>query len=283
MLGEAVGAALNTEVISCRHIKGGDYHDVFRVELADGRHVFAKTDRAGAADEFMTEAAGLRWLRSAGAVPVPEVLAVNKAEPGFLILEWIDVGRGSNEDDETFGRALARLHTSGAPGFGREDGRPTGHLQLPNDPCGSWPEFFATRRLQPLARAAADAGALPRKAIAGIDRVAARIDILVGPKEPPARLHGDLWSGNRITDAEGRSWLVNPKAIGGDREFDLAMMRLFGGFADACFAAYDELFPMADGWRRRLPLYQLAPLIDHAIKSGGHYVGRVEQALLQLR
>ncbi len=283
MLGEAVGAALNTEIISVRHIKGGEFHDAFRVELADGRHVFAKTDRANTADHLVVEAAGLDWLRSARAVPVPEVLAVNKSEPGFLILEWIDEGRGSAEGDENLGRALARLHTSGAPGFGRQDGRPTGHLELPNVMCRSWPEFYAHRRLQPLAKLAFDAGALPRKAIVGIERLANRIDILVGPKEPPARLHGDLWSGNRMIDAAGRSWLVSPKAFGGDREFDLAMMRLFGGFSDACFGAYDELFPLADGWRRRLPLYQLAPLISHAISSGGHYVGRVEQALLQLR
>ena len=284
MLGAAVGAALNTEIIAVRHIKGGDFHDVFRVQLADGRTVFAKTHRAGEADDLVTEADSLGWLRAAGAVPVPEVLAVNKSEPGFLILEWIDEGRGSNEGDEEFGRALARLHTAGATGFGRADGRPTGRLQLPNRLCRTWPEFFAHRRLLPLVRIAADTGSLPRRAISGIERVADRLDILVGSKEPPARLHGDLWSGNRLVDAEGRSWLIDPKAIGGDREYDLATMRLFGGFSDACFAAYDELFPLDDGWARRLPLYQLAPLIAHAIATGGgHYVGRVEQALLQLR
>jgi fructosamine-3-kinase len=283
VLGEAVGSALNTEVIACRHIKGGDFHDVFKVELADGRYVFAKTDRAGAADKFVTEAAGLEWLGSAGSVPVPEVLAVNKSEPGFLILEWIDEGRGSNEADEAFGRALARLHTAGAPGFGRQDARATGSLQLPNQLSKSWAEFYGWQRLRPLAKLAADANALPPKAIAGIDRLATRMDLLVGPKEPPARLHGDLWSGNRIVDIESRTWLVNPKAFGGDREYELAMMRLFGGFSDACFDAYDELFPLADGWRRRMPLYQLAPLINHAIRSGSHYIGRVEQALLQLR
>ena len=149
--------------------------------------------------------------------------------------------------------------------------------------CRTWGEFFASQRLLPLAKMASDAHALPKKAVAGIERVASRIDILVGPKEPPARLHGDLWAGNHLVDAEGQSWLIDPKAFGGDREFDLATMRLFGGFSDACFDAYDELFPLADGWARRLPLYQLAPLIAQAIKAQGHYVGRVEQALLQLR
>jgi fructosamine-3-kinase len=283
VLGEAVGTALNTDVIACRHIKGDNTHDVFRVELADGRHVFAKTDRGGLASKFVTEAASLDWLGEANAVPVPKVLAVNKAEPGFLSLEWIDEGRGATDGDEALGRAIARLHTAGAPSFGREDGRPTTLLQLPNDHCTTWAEFYARNRLQPLAKLASDTESLPRKAIVGIDRLASRMDLLVGPKEPPARLHGDLWSGNRMIDADGQSWLVNPKALGGDRESDLAMMRLFSGFSDACFASYDELFPLADGWQRRIPLYQLAPLISHAIRSGGHYIGRVEQALLQLR
>ena len=110
-----------------------------------------------------------------------------------------------------------------------------------------------------------------------------RIDILVGPREPAARLHGDLWAGNRIVDLEGRSWLIDPASHGGHREFDLAMMRLFGGFGESAFAAYDEIFPLVDGWTKRLPLHQLAPLMVHAIKFGGHYVGRIEQALLQLR
>lgn len=282
-MGEAVGSALNTEVIACRHIKGDDRHDLFKVELADGRDVFAKTTRSGRAEALITEAAGLEWLRAAGVIHVPEVLAVGKSEPGFLILEWIDEGRGSDQGDAELGRALARLHTHSAPGFGREDLRPTGSLGLPNDLCDTWAEFYGWCRLQPLAKLAADADALPRKAIAGIERLAGRIDLIVGPKEPPARLHGDLWAGNRMIDSQGRNWLIDPQAFGGDREFDLAMMRLFGGFSEACFDAYDELFPLADGWRRRLPLYQLGPLINHAIKAGGHYVGRVEQALLQLR
>ena len=274
---------MNSEVTVCRHIQGDKFHDQFRVELADGRQVFAKTNRAGSSEGFLFEAASLEWLGRANAVPVPEVLAVNKAEPGFLILQWIEEGRGSSEGDEALGRSLARLHTAGAPGFGREDSGTTIDQPLPNRICDSWAEFYASCRLEPLAQQARDSEALPRKALAGIDRIIGRVDLLVGPKEPPARLHGDLWAGNRVVDASGQSWLVNPCALGGDRESELAMMRLFGGFSDACFAAYDELFPLADGWQRRVPLYQLAPLIRHAIGSGGHYVGRVEQALLQLR
>jgi fructosamine-3-kinase len=102
---------------------------------------------------------------------------------------------------------------------------------------------------------------------------------LVGPPEPPARLHGDLWAGNRLVGAGGVNWLIDPATHGGHREFDLAMMRLFGGFGNDCFAAYEEMAPLADGWVDRVPLHQLAPLVVHAIKFGGPYVGATQQAL----
>ena len=101
--------------------------------------------------------------------------------------------------------------------------------------------------------------------------------------EPPARLHGDLWAGNRLVDRTGRSWLVDPAAHGGHREFDLAMMRLFGGFGTAAFDAYDAAFPLADGWENRVSLHQLAPLVVHAVKFGGSYRGATVAAVAGLR
>ena len=109
--------------------------------------------------------------------------------------------------------------------------------------------------------------------------MADRLPELGGPTEPPARLHGDLWAGNRLVGADGENWLIDPAAHGGHREFDLAMMRLFGGFGADCFAAYADVFPLADGWERRVPLHQLAPLAVHAIKFGGAYVGATQHAL----
>lgn len=108
-----------------------------------------------------------------------------------------------------------------------------------------------------------------------------RLEDLLGLPEAPARLHGDLWAGNRLVDVNGNNWLIDPACFGGHREFDLAMMRLFGGFGDDAFAAYDEAFPLADGWRDRIALHQIAPLVVHAIKFGGGYVSAVAEALDQ--
>ncbi len=265
---DQIAQALDTEVISATSLRGGDVADAFRVELADGRIVFAKTHTSLM---FTTEAAGLQWLHEANALPVPAVLAVSD-DPPLLVLEWIDESR-AQPDDVRFGRDLARLHQAGASTFGREDRRTTGSRGLPNEPCATWVEFFATQRLAPIARLIGEPFAHR------LDDVATRLEHLAGPPEPAARLHGDLWAGNRIVDTTGTSWLIDPACFGGHREFDLAMMRLFGGFDGDAFRAYDEVFPLAHDWQARVPLHQLAPIAIHAIKFGGGYVSGLDRAL----
>jgi fructosamine-3-kinase len=276
----AVEESLGARVASSLIVRGGDVAQAFRYDLTDGRTVFAKTHPDPPPGFFTTEAAGLRWLREPDVVAVPEVLAVSD-DPAFLVLEWIEVGYGNVRTEVDLGRSLARLHQATPGCFGREDRRTTGSRGLPNEPCATWAEFYATQRLAPLARLARDAGALPSVAIAGLERLAQpdRLATFGAADEPPARLHGDLWAGNRLVDAAGRSWLIDPAAHGGHREFDLAMMRLFGGFGADCFASYEELHPLTAGWEDRVPLHQIAPLVVHAIKFGGGYVSAAGQAI----
>ena len=280
-LRDLVAAAIDSDVVAMYPLGGGDVADSYRVVLDRGTTVFAKTKVNAVPEFFVTEAAGLTWLRAAAAVAVPEVLAVSD-DPAFLVQEWIEPGYPAPATERDFGVALARLHATGAPFFGREDRRSTGSRGLPNEPCATWAEFYATQRLLPLARLARDSNALPERSIEDLEQVAARIDSLVGPHEPPARLHGDLWGGNRLIGAGGVSWLIDPAAHGGHREFDLAMMMLFGGFGEDCYTAYDETAPLADGWVERIALHQLAPLVVHSIKFGRAYVPATQQALAAL-
>ena len=110
-----------------------------------------------------------------------------------------------------------------------------------------------------------------------MEAVCERLPELAGPPEPPARLHGDLWSGNAMADADGRPWLIDPSAYGGHREVDLAMLRLFGAPSPRIFAAYEEAAPLAEGWEERVELWQLLPLLVHAVLFGGSYVAAAEQ------
>lgn len=273
-------AALGAAISHAARVRGGDVAIAYAVDLDDGRRVFAKTHPGAPPEFFRTEAAGLQWLRDADAVAVPEVLAVSDAPPNHLVIEWIVEGTPRPRTEPDLGVSLARLHRSGAPSFGREDRRTTGSRGLPNEPCATWAEFYATNRLLPLARLAHESRALPERTIDALDRVAGDLDRF-DTGEPPARLHGDLWAGNRLVDGGGRSWLIDPAAHGGHREFDLAMMRLFGGFGPECFAAYEATYPVAPGSEARVALHQIAPLVVHAIKFGGSYVGAAERAIRQ--
>lgn len=278
-LATSLSGALGSPVRAAHRVYGGDVATSWCVDLVDGRRVFAKTHRHPPPGFFATEASGLQWIAAAGAVDVPTVLAFADDPPAFLALSWIDTGSATPTTEADLGRALAALHRSGAPVFGRQDRHTTGSLGLPNDPTPSWTTFYASCRLEPLARIAHERGALGEATIDRLATVAARLEHHAGPAEPPARLHGDLWAGNRLVGARGGSWLIDPAAHGGHREFDLAMMRLFGGFRTDCFAAYDEEYPLSAGWAERIALHQIAPLVVHAIKFGGSYVSRADAAI----
>ncbi len=276
-ISQTIERLTGSRVASANPLSGGDVAAAYRVDLADGSRVFAKTKAGADPSFFATEAAGLRWLGEPSVIPVPQVIGVGDDVP-LLALEWIEPGSPTPTTEADFGRALAALHQAGPSSFGRADNATTGSLELPNTQHATWAQALADNRLRPLARIGLERGAYGQDEADDLERVADRLPDLV-PEEPPARLHGDLWAGNRMIGAGGRSWLIDPAAHGGHREFDLAMMDLFGGFGPACYAAYDDAFPLADGWRDRIPLHQLAPLAVHAIKFGGGYRPALRRAL----
>ena len=249
-------------------VPGGDICTAERLTLDDGTDVFAKSLAGAPPGFFAAEAAGLRWL-AGSAVPVPEVVAVTDE---LLLLEWVPPGRPSAAAAEAFGRGLAALHRSGADRFGAPWPGFIGSLPLDNTPAAQWTEFYAERRVRPYVRAAVERGHLSASDAGAIERFVARLDV---PAEPPARLHGDLWSGNVHWGADGRAWLVDPAAHGGHRETDLAMLTLFGApHLERVLRAYDEEYPLADGWRDRVAVHQLHPLLVHAVLFGGGYGAR---------
>ncbi|AVT31050.1 aminoglycoside phosphotransferase [Plantactinospora sp. BC1] len=270
-------------------VPGGDICTATRLTLDDGNSVFAKSWPEGAAEAvpenfFATEAAGLRWLRAAGAVPVPEVIA---ALPELLALEWVEPGEATPAASARFGAELAALHRAGADTFGADWPGFVGALPQDNTPsAGPWPVWFGEHRLVPYLRQSVDNGALSAAEVTLVELVISRIDGY-GGAEPPARIHGDLWPGNLLWGADGRAWLVDPAAHGGHRETDLAQLALFGGapHLETIVDAYQEVWPLADGWRERVPVHQLHLLLVHTALFGAAYrdaVGRAARAALSV-
>jgi fructosamine-3-kinase len=236
--------------------------------LAEPGRQAADPARAALAGVFGAEARGLAWLGEAGAVPVPGVLGW---DPGLLVVSWVPPGEASRAAAERFGRGLAGLHAAGADGFGAPWPGFIASLPLPNEPAATWPGWYGRQRLLPYLRRAAGAGTLSGADVRLVETVIGRLPELAGPAEPPSRIHGDLWSGNLLWSG-GQGWLIDPAAHGGHRETDLAMLGLFGApYLDRILAAYQEAAPLADGWRARVPLHQLHPLLVHVCLFGAGY------------
>jgi fructosamine-3-kinase len=267
---ERVTLALGTAVESARPTGAAITGQRWRMRLADGRDVFVKSRDDAPDGFFAAEAAGLDWLGAApGGPPVPAVLA---HDTDLLVLPWLMEERPASTTVERLGRQLAAMHAAGSPVFGAAQDGWIGAAELENGPLDGWPEFYAERRVLPYVRQLRDGGLLGGDGAAVFERLAARLPEIAGPAEPPARIHGDLWTGNVLWSGD-RGWLVDPAAHGGHRETDLAMLMLFAeGWVPRMLAAYEESMPLSDGWRGRQRLHQIHPLLVHAVLFGGGYL-----------
>jgi len=269
---ESLAAALGVAITSDQPVGGGDICRASRATLADGRTIFIKTRPGAPADFFRTEADGLRQLAAAtarGGAPVPEVLAVTD---DALALEWIEPGRPTPAAAEEFGRALAATHQCTPAHFGGAGEGYLGSLRLPNHPADTWVELYRDQRVGPALREAVHRDAISPRDALDVAQVLEHLEKLQGTEEPPALLHGDLWAGNVHWSAAGPVHLIDPAVHGGHRETDLAMLALFGApHLDRVLAAYDDAFPLVDGWPGRVALHQLHPVVVHAALFGGGY------------
>jgi fructosamine-3-kinase len=274
-LADRVAALLGEPVTELGPVGGGSICRAARLRRPSGAAVFAKTLRDAPPGFFAAEAAGLRLLGATGTVAVPEVLA---ADDRTLVLEWVEPGPPTPGAAERLGRELAALHSCRAQGYGTAHPAWIGSLPLPTPGSGrtpgspaDWPAFHAGRRLLPFLRQAADNGAMTPADVRSVERVCELLPRIGGPPQPPALIHGDLWSGNVLFAADGRARVVDPAAQGGHPEADLAMLELFGcPHLERVLAAYEEVRPLP-GRRERLPLHQLHPLLVHAVLFGSGY------------
>lgn len=228
---------------------------------------------------FEKELKGLQLLRSANAVAVPEPLKHGLWEKQiFLVMEYIEKGNASTDFWRKFAQQLANLHRNTSDQFGLDHHNYIGSISQINSQRSNWAEFYAEQRILFLIRMAFDAKKCDSSDCRLAERFSIRLDELF-PKEPPALLHGDLWSGNFMINKDGEPVIYDPAVYWGHREMDLGMMLLFGGFDKTMYEYYNDVFALEPGWRNRVDLTQLYPLLVHLNLFGGHYYDSVRSTL----
>ncbi len=289
---------LGVQPLRCRPVGGGCIHSAWCLELADGSRLFAKTNGASSLPLLEAEAEGLQALAAAtgGEGPlVPRPLAWGVAGPSaVLVLSWLDLEGGRSAAQEPqwhrLGGALAGLHRHSlsrgcvaedraGSAFGWPRDNVIGAFPQRNGWEGSWGRFFVERRLAPQLEHLARTGTPLTQAQTLLERAGQWLE---HHHPDPCLVHGDLWSGNAAITAGGQGAVFDPAVYRGDREVDLAMAHLFGGFPEAFFAGYDAAWPLPSGRRYRRDLYNLYHLLNHANLFGGSYLGQCQASIDRL-
>jgi fructosamine-3-kinase len=265
-----------------RPVGGGCINKAY-VLAGQGQRFFVKLNRAAQMPMFEAEAAGLEELRGAAVLRVPGPICWGvHTDSAYLVLEYLQMDRDNPGSAERLGRGLALLHGIGQRDFGWRMNNTIGSTPQLNKPMGDWVEFFRRRRLLFQLELAAR-NDLPRDLQAKGERLADRLDAFFrGYRPRPSLLHGDLWSGNYAADEKGNPVVFDPAVYYGDREADLAMTELFGGFPARFYDAYREAWPLDEGYSTRKTLYNLYHILNHLNLFGKSYLGQVRRMLDQL-
>ncbi|MGA0556921.1 fructosamine kinase family protein [Larkinella sp. VNQ87] len=268
----------SVEVLEARFLAGGNINTAAQVFSSEGLY-FVKWNPAESVDMFACEARGLELLRSTEAVYIPEVIGYGKyRDKTFLVLEYIDPVVPKTDYWESFGQSLALLHSHTQSKFGLNFDNYIGSLPQRNALTDNGITFFIEQRLQPLAGMALYKGLLSKALYDKFQKLYIHLPDLL-PVERPALLHGDLWSGNVMVNEQGDAALIDPAVHYGFREAELAFTTLFGGFDERFYDAYDEAFPLEDGFQERIPIYNLYPLLVHLNLFGSGYLSGIEKVL----
>ena len=268
---QTLAQLIGAEVESVRPISGGDHRAAFRIDSARGA-VFLKCGPGEAAQSFAAEAAGLQALAAANALRVPKLVArVCLADTACLALEWIDFAAATGNCERRLGEGLAKLHQLTAPHFGWLQDNNIGATRQHNAWHQEWIRFFADQRLGVQLALAQSNGASSRLFDRGVRLCEALHGLFVGHRPQPSLLHGDLWGGNWAADGDDQPVIFDPAVYYGDREADLAMTRLFGGFGPDFYSAYQRAWPLDAGASVRVTLYNLYHVLNHFNLFGGSY------------
>ena len=260
-------------------VGGGSINAAYRLSYA-GKSFFLKYNNASRFPKmFEKEALGLKLLSESQSLRIPQIIGhSDNGQTAFLLLEYIDQGQANRQFWESFGQGLADLHRNTNPTFGLDHSNYIGSLKQDNSTENSWTDFFIRKRLQPQIELAKGRALLSTKTCADFEKLFELLPSLF-PEEPPALLHGDLWSGNFLCSTTGEAVLIDPAVYYGHREMDIGMSKLFGGFHPHFYDAYNAAWPLEKDWQQRVDLCNIYPLLVHVNLFGGGYVGQLEGSL----
>jgi fructosamine-3-kinase len=270
---------LNLEIKKSNSISGGSINRAAKISTNRG-DLFLKWNNSAPDDFFEKEADGLKRLDSAGtALRIPNVISSGNPKdgrPGYLLMEFIEEGRSG--DSYEFGRNLSKMHQTNAEQFGLEVDNYIGSLPQSNSHHDNWINFFVQERINPQIQMAVDSGKLSSGIFQNWERLSAKLDEIF-PSVKPSLLHGDLWGGNYLFNSEGKAVLIDPAVYYGHPEMDLAFTKMFGGFSGDFYEGYESETPLMPGFSKRVPIYNLYPLLVHVNLFGGHYISQFNSIL----
>jgi protein-ribulosamine 3-kinase len=257
-------------------VHGGDINLSYCIFTATEKYFLKINDKNRYPLMFTKEANGLNKLREFCTLKIPQVIKQGSCnDQQYLLLEWMEKGTPKKDMWENFGTALAMMHKQPQGHFGLNEDNYIGSLHQNNGPHDGWHSFYTECRVKPLVKKLFDAGDLSATDIRDADLFCNNLRTIL-PIEAPSFLHGDLWAGNYMITSSGYAAIFDPAVYCGHREMDIGMTKLFGGFDQGFYDAYNEAYPLENGWEKRLPITQLYPLLVHAVLFGGHYISEVK-------
>ncbi len=255
-----------------RSVGGGCINNAVKISTSVG-DFFLKWNASAPAELFLKEAAGLNEMRVAGSsMVIPEVIWSKDVDdfPGLLLMEYLPPASNTSGMDERLGRGIAQLHRKAASAFGFHHANYCGTTLQDNTWTDNWPEFYAQQRIWSLVEQIKKSRGMSIEEQKIYEKLVVRIPVLLPNQAMPSLIHGDLWSGNYMYTANGPA-LIDPACYYADREMELGMMKLFGGFSSRVWEAYQEEFPLPDDWEERNRLYQLYHVLNHYLLFGVSY------------
>jgi len=260
-------------VKSSQMVGGGCINNAVKISTSVG-DFFLKWNSSVPSDLFVKEAAGLNEMRAAENpfLVIPRVIWDKMADefPGLLLMEYLPPFSSVSDYDEKLGRGIARLHRKTAPAFGFHHSNFCGTTVQDNEWTADWAEFYAQRRIGTLVKQIRNRRGMNTEEEKIYQKLIDRMPGLLSHNTTPSLIHGDLWSGNYLYTANGPA-LIDPACYYADREMELGMMQLFGGFSPAVWESYQDEFPLPEGWKERIALYQLYHVLNHYLLFGGAY------------